>query len=58
MVRCAASKFALCQLAQPKLAPRALLACFRPSPLPAGVESQAMDILMAMVRPHLTGKAA
>ena len=29
MVRCAASKFALCQLAQPKLATRALLACFR-----------------------------
>ena len=31
MVRCAASKFALCQLAQPKLATRALLACFRTS---------------------------
>ena len=31
MVRCAASKFALCQLAQPKLATRALLACFRAS---------------------------
>ena len=29
MVRCAASKLALCQLAQPKLATRALLACFR-----------------------------
>ena len=29
-----------------------------PGPLPAGVESQAMDILMAMVRPHLTGTAA
>ena len=33
MVRCAASKFALCQLAQPKLATRALLACFRSSGL-------------------------
>ena len=31
MVRCAASKFALCQLAHPKLATRALLACFRVS---------------------------
>ena len=31
MVRCAAPKFALCQLAQPKLATRALLACFRTS---------------------------
>ena len=35
MVRCAASKFALCQLAQPKLATRALLACFRSSVSPA-----------------------
>ena len=29
-----------------------------PDPLPTSVETQAMDILMAMVRPHLTGRAA
>ena len=29
-----------------------------PGPLPAGVESRAMHILMAMVRPHLRGGAA